>query len=181
MRLLLWLLALAVASGLALYFAHRLLLASRPLPSYELAFEVKRALLAGRLSGLSVEVEVRPMTVNLTLDGRSYRVPASRVLVAFEARGAPTYEESASTAWRVWGDGRRAGAISYLEVSDDGRTVYIAYFNTTPYRGSSACVRESRPRGLRFYTTSGGEVPGVYRWVGRREVLVLEREVGPCG
>ena len=171
-------LAIVAAAGLTAYAVLRGL-SVQPERRFEEAYEVKRALLAGRLSGVAVSVEPKSMTISITLDGVSLEVPASRVLVIFPARG-PVFEEATPEPWRVWGNGTHAGAASHLKVVDDGYTVRVTYFNATPYRGASVCVYASGGRVLRFHARSGGSVEW-YSFTGSREVVVEEVRVGPCG
>lgn len=176
-RELLVVLAIVAATAIAVFAVTRSL-SVQPGRSFEEAYEVKRALLAGRLSGVAVSVEPKSMVINLTLDGVSLEVPASRVLVIFPARG-PVFEEATPEPWRVWGNGTHAGAASHLKVVDDGHTVHAAYFNASRYTGASVCVYASGGRVLRFHARSGGSVEW-YSFTGSREVVVEEVRVGPC-
>ena len=170
-------LAIVVAVGVAFYAVSRTL-SSQPGHRFEEAYELKKALLAGRLSGASVYVEPRPMRINLTIDNVNYTVGASRVLVAFPAKG-PVFEESTPEPWRVWGNGTHAGAISYVKVEDTGYTIRVYYFNASSYRGASVCVYASGGKPLQFYAQTGGKVEW-YTFTGPRQVVVEEVRVGPC-
>ena len=170
-------LAIVAAVGVALYAVLRGL-SSQPERRFEEAYELKKALLAGRLSGVMVSVEVRPMRINLTIDNVSCTVGASRVLVAFPAKG-PVFEESTPEPWRVWGNGTHAGAISYVKVEDTGYTIRVYYFNVSSYRGASVCVYASGGKPLQFYAQTGGKVEW-YSFTGPRQVVVEEVRVGPC-
>jgi len=170
-------LAIVAAVGVALYAVLRGL-SSQPERRFEEAYELKKALLAGRLSGVMVSVEARPMAINITLDGVKYRVPAARVYVAFRAKG-PVFEESTPEPWRVWGNGTHAGATSYVKVEDTGYTIKVHYYNAAPYAGASVCMYSSVSAMARFYAQTGGKVEW-YTFTGPREVVVQEVRVGPC-
>jgi len=177
MRELVVVLAVVAAASLAVYAVVRGL-SVQPERSFEEAYEVKKAMLAGRLSGTTVHVLSKPMTINLTVDGRSLAVPASRVLVFFPARG-PVFEESTPEPWRTWANGTHAGTVSYLKVLDDGHTLRVYYYSATPYRGASACVYASGSKLARLYAGSGGRVEW-YSFTGPREILIEEVRVEPC-
>jgi hypothetical protein len=176
-RELLVILALVAATAAAAYAVLRGL-SSQPERRFEEAYELKKALLAGRLSGVTVSVEQRPMTINITLDGITYAVKASRVLVVLRAKG-PVFEESTPEPWRVWGNGTHAGATSYVKVEDSGYTIKVHYYNATPYAGASVCTYSSGSAMARFYARTGGKVEW-YSFKGPREVVVQEVRVGPC-
>jgi len=170
-------LAIVAAVGMALYAVSRTLSAQLG-HRFEEAYELKKALLAGRLSGVMVSVEVRPMRINLTIDKVNYTVGASRVLVVLRAP-SPVFEESTPEPWRVWGNGTHAGAISYVKVEDTGYTIRVYYFNASSYRGASVCVYASGGKPLQFYAQTGGKVEW-YSFTGPRQVVVEEVRVGPC-
>ena len=176
-RELLVVLALVAATAVVAYAVLRGL-SAQPERRFEEAYELKKALLAGRLSGVSVYVEPRSMRINLTIDNVSCTVSASRVLVVFPARG-PVFEESTLGPWRVWGNGTHAGVISYLDVLDDGYTVRARYFSATPYRGASVCTSVSAVKQVQFHAKTGGKVEW-YSFTGPRQVVVEEVRVGPC-
>jgi len=176
-RELLVVLAVVAATAIAVFAVTRGF-SVQPERRFEETYEVKRALLAGRLSGVAVSVEPKPMTISITLDGKSLEVPASRVLVIFPA-GSPVFEEATPEPWRVWGNGTHAGAASYLKVVDDGYTVRVAYYSAAPYRGASVCVYASSSRQAQFHARTGGSVEW-YSFAGPRRVVVEEVRVGPC-
>ncbi|MCC6059782.1 MAG: hypothetical protein LM563_06025 [Thermofilum sp.] len=176
-RELLVILALVAATAAAAYAVLRGL-SAQPGHRFEEAYELKKALLAGRLSGVTVSVEARPMTINLTLDDVEYRVPAARVYVVLRAP-SPVFEEAAPEPWRVWGNGTHAGVISYLDVLDDGYTVRARYFSATPYRGASVCTSVSAVKQVQFHAKTSGKVEW-YSFTGPRQVVVEEVRVGPC-
>jgi len=170
-------LAIVAAVGMALYAVSRTL-STQPERRFEEAYELKKALLAGRLSGVTVSVEQRPMLINITLDNITYTVRASRVLVAYKAP-SPVFEEATPEPWRVWGNGTHAGAISYVKVEDTGYTIRVYYFNASSYRGASLCTYASGGKPLQFYAQTGGKVEW-YSFTGPRQVVVEEVRVGPC-
>jgi len=174
---LLIILAVVVATGIA-FFAVTHALLQRPQAGFEQAYAIKKALLAGRLSGTPLSVEQKPMTINITLDNITYTVRASRVLVAYKAP-SPVFEESTPEPWRVWGNGTHAGAISYVKVEDTGYTIRVYYFNASSYRGASLCTYASGGKPLQFYAQTGGKVEW-YSFTGPRQVVVEEVRVGPC-
>jgi len=182
-------LAVVAATGLVAVFLQRVFTRSEPLMGWEDALELRRALSAGRASlTFTAYAAELPFTVNVTLDGRPYRLPLRRVLVYFRARDAPVFEEPLLQLWRAWGNGTHAGAISALSISDDGATVYIKYLALSPSvrgRGSSFCLGqgvEDPNYGLASQSSGRVEVAGVsYEWSGRRVVKVVRVEVGPCG
>jgi hypothetical protein len=170
-------LAIVAAVGVALYAVMRGL-SSQPERRFEEAYELKKALLAGRLSSVIVSIEARPMRINLTIDNVSYTVGASRVLVVLRAP-SPVFEEATPEPWRVWGNGTHAGVVSYVKVEDTGYTIRVYYFNASSYRGASVCVYASGGKPLQFYAQTGGKVEW-YSFKGPREVVVQEVRVGPC-
>ncbi|MEM0226921.1 MAG: hypothetical protein QXF46_08620 [Thermofilaceae archaeon] len=182
-------LAVVAATGLVTVFLQRVFLRSEPLMGWEDALELRRALSAGRASlTFSVYARELPFTVNVTVDGRLYRLPLRRVLIYFRARDAPVFEEPPLQLWRAWGNGTHAGAASALDVSDDGTTIYIKYLALNPSiqgRGSSFCLGQGvEDPNYGLASLSGGrvEVLGAsYEWSGRRLVKVVKAEVGPCG
>ena len=176
-RELLVVLALVAATAVAAYAVLRGL-SSQPERRFEEAYELKKALLAGRLSGVTVSVEARPMAINLTLDGVEYRVPAARVYVVLRAP-SPVFEEAAPEPWRVWGNGTHAGATSYLKLEDSGYTIRGYYYNATPYAGASLCTYAGAEATYSFHAESSGTI-GAYTFTGPREVRVYEVRVGPC-
>jgi hypothetical protein len=176
-RGLLVVLALVAATAAAAYAVLRGL-SAQPGHRFEEAYELKKALLAGRLSGVMVSVEARPMAINLTIDNVKYTVGASRVLVAFPAKG-PVFEEPTPEPWRVWGNGTHFGVVSYVKVEDTGYTIRVYYFNASSYRGASVCVYASGGKPLQFYARTGGKVEW-YSFKGPREVVVQEVRVEPC-
>jgi hypothetical protein len=176
-RELLIILALAATAVIAAYAVSRTL-STQPERRFEEAYELKKALLAGRLSGVTVSVEARPMTINLTIDNVNYTVSASRVLVVLRAP-SPVFEESTPEPWRVWGNGTHFGVISYVKVEDSGYTIRVYYYNATPYAGASLCTYSSGSAMARFYAQTGGKVEW-YSFTGPREVVVQEVRVGPC-
>ncbi|AKG39080.1 hypothetical protein MA03_07270 [Infirmifilum uzonense] len=179
LRIVLLVLALAVASTLALYAYRSSVLSSKPLPGYEAALAVRDALTAGRLSGLEVHVSQVPMLLNITVDGREYVVQASRVLVCFRARGAPVYEEPSARPWRSWGNGTHAGAVSWIGVRDDGSTVHVYFYSASiTGKASSLCV-SSQGNAVLTLASKQGCVSG-YCWSGARSLIVLRRVVGSC-
>jgi hypothetical protein len=175
---LLVILAVVVATGIALFAVTHTLL-QRPQASFEQAYELKKALLAGRLSGVTVSVEARPMTINITLDGVNYAVKASRVLVAYRA-GSPVFEEATPEPWRVWGNGTHAGAVSYLGIADDGVTVTVTYYSATPATNvPSICAASAGQVAYSLQARSSGTI-AFYSFKGPRKVVVEEVRVGPC-
>jgi len=170
-------LAIVAAVGVALYAVMRVL-SSQPERRFEEVYELKKALLAGRLSGVTVSVEARPMAINITLDGVEYRVPAARVYVAFRAKG-PVFEESTPEPWRVWGNGTHAGVASYLKLEDSGYAIKVYYYNAAPYTGASLCTYSAGQATYSFYARSSGTI-GAYSFTGPREVKVYKVRVGPC-
>ncbi|MEM1810761.1 MAG: hypothetical protein QW324_07845 [Thermofilaceae archaeon] len=184
-------LALVAATGMVAVFLQRVFLRSEPLMGWEDALELRRALSAGRASlTFTAYAAELPFTVNVTVDGRLYRLPLRRVLVYFRARDAPIFEEPLLQLWRAWGNGTHAGAASALDVSDDGTTVYIKYLALNPSiqgRGSSFCLgqgSEDPSYNLGLTSQSGGRVDVLgasYEWSGRRVVKILRVEVVPCG
>ncbi len=170
-------LVIVAAVGVALYAVMRGL-SARPGHRFEEAYELKKALAAGRLSGASVYVEPRPMRINLTIDNVNYTVGASRVLVVLRAP-SPVFEEPTPEPWRVWGNGTHAGAISYVKVEDTGYAIRVYYFNASSYRGASVCTYASGGKPLQFYAQTGGKVEW-YSFTGPRQVVVEEVRVGPC-
>ena len=184
LRWVLWVLALAVAAGAVAHFA-RALFRSEPLLGWGDALGLRRALNAGRATlTFDAYVEVRPLLLNLTLDGRGYRLRLTSVLVCFRARGAPAYVEALPQLWRAWGNGTHAGAISLADASDDGSTVTVRYASASPGRAASVCLRPASGPDYKFATSRGGsvELGGLsYSWSGRREVVVLRLDVTTCG
>jgi hypothetical protein len=176
-RELLVVLALVAATAAAAYAVLRGL-SAQPERRFEEAYELKKALAAGRLSGASVYVEPRPMRINLTIDNVNYTVGASRVLVALRAP-SPVFEEPTPEPWRVWGNGTHAGVISYVKVEDSGYTIKVYYYNASSYRGASLCVYASGGKPLQFHAKTGGKVEW-YTFTGPRQVVVEEVRVGPC-
>ncbi|MEM1684572.1 MAG: hypothetical protein QXD60_02340 [Nanopusillaceae archaeon] len=182
-------LALVAATGMVAVFLQRVFLRSEPLMGWEDALELRRALSAGRASlTFTAYAAELPFTVNVTVDGRLYWLPLRRVLVYFRARDAPVFEEPLLQLWRAWGNGTHAGAISALDISDDGATVYIKYLALSsgfPSRGSSFCLGQgAEDPSYGFSSQSGGrvDVPGAsYEWSGRRLVKVVKIEVVQCG
>ncbi|MCC6059065.1 MAG: hypothetical protein LM563_02345 [Thermofilum sp.] len=170
-------LAIVAAVGAALYAVMRGL-SAQPGHRFEEAYELKKALLAGRLSGVTVSVEARPMTINITLDGVEYRVPAARVYVAFRAKG-PVFEESTPEPWRVWGNGTHAGVASYLKLEDSGYTVRVYYYSAAPYTGASLCTYSAGQATYSFYARSSGSIES-YSFTGPRQIEVYEVRVGSC-
>lgn len=181
-------LALAAAAGLTALHVQRLL-RSEPLLGWEDALELRRALNAGRASlTFSVYAEELPLQVDVTLDGRLYKLTLSRVLIYFRARDAPVFEERLMQAWVAWGNGTHAGAASLLDVTDDGSTVYVKYTALSrgvQGRGSSFCLGQGvEDPGYSLTAQSSGKVgvSGIgYEWSGRRIVKVIRVEVGGCG
>ena len=171
-------LAIVAAVGVALYAVMRVL-SSQPERRFEEAYALKKALLAGRLSGVIVSVEARPMRINLTIDNVSCTVGASRVLVAFPAKG-PVFEESTPEPWRVWGNGTHAGAISYLDIADDGVTVTVTYYSATPEASTpSICVASAGQVTYSLQARSSGAI-AYYSFKGPRKVVVSRVQVGRC-
>ncbi|MEM1909510.1 MAG: hypothetical protein QXT79_09060 [Thermofilaceae archaeon] len=184
-------LALVAATGMVAVFLQRVFTRSEPLMGWEDALELRRALSAGRASlTFTAYAAELPLAVNVTVDGRLYWLPLRRVLVYFRARDAPVFEEPLLQLWRAWGNGTHAGAISALDISDDGSTIYIKYLALSsgfPSRGSSFCLgqgSEDPSYGLGLTSQSGGRVDVLgasYEWSGRRVVKVVRVEVVPCG
>jgi hypothetical protein len=147
--------------------------------SFEQAYTIKKALLSGRLSGVSLSVEQRPMTINITLDNVKYAVLASRALVTYKAPG-PAFEENTSEPWHVWGNGTHAGAISYLDIADDGVTVTVTYFSATPATNlPSICVTNAGQVAYSFQATNSGTI-AFYSFKGPRKVVIRNVQVGRC-
>jgi hypothetical protein len=175
---LLFILAVVVATGITLFAVTHILL-QRPQASFEQSYELKKALLAGRLSGIPVSVEQRPMTINITLDGITYAVRASRVIVAYRAP-SPIFEEPTPEPWRVWGNGTHAGAISYLDITDDGVTITVTYYSATPTPSTpSICVASAGQVAYSFQARSSGTI-AFYNFKGPRKVVVSKIQVGRC-
>jgi hypothetical protein len=171
--------ALGVVAAVALsIYAVTHALSARQEHRFEEAYELKKALVAGRLSGVAVHVEPRPMPISVTIDGYRQRVRASRVLVLLGG-ASPAFEENSSEAWRVWGNGTHFGAASYIKVEDSGYTVKVYYYNATPYAGASLCTYPSGSALARFYARTGGTVEW-YSFAGPREVVIQEVRVEPC-
>ncbi|MEM2475485.1 MAG: hypothetical protein QW407_06130 [Thermofilaceae archaeon] len=189
LRYLLVALAVVAATGLVAAWLQGVFARSGPLMGWEDALELRRALSAGRASlTFSVYARELPLAVNVTLDGRPYRLPLRRVVVYFRARDAPVFEEPLLQLWRAWGNGSHAGAASALDVSDDGSTIYIKYLALSPRiqgGGSSFCLGQgAEDPTYNLSSLSGGRVDVLgasYEWSGRRVVKVVRVEVGPCG
>ncbi|MCS7104016.1 MAG: hypothetical protein NZ954_00435 [Thermofilaceae archaeon] len=177
---------LIAATGVTSFYVQRLL-RNEPLMGWEDALEIRRALNTGRASfTFNVYVKGLPLSVNVTLDGRHYKLTLSRVLVYFRARDAPVFEESLMQAWVAWGNGTHAGAVSLLDVTDDGLTVYVKYMAlNSSALGSSFCMGQGvEDSGYSLSAQSEGKVEasGVsYEWIGRRIVKVIRVEVRACG
>lgn len=187
LKYLLWALALAAATGVAAYFVWGSFSKGEPLYGWEDAIELKRLLLAGRATlPFDAYLEPRDLRLNLTLDGRKYALRLSRVLVLFKARSAPTYEDRLPLLWRVWGNGSHAGAISFVDVSDDGSTVTIRYVSLpagAPRRSASLCFKPSEKQNYIVSTVQGGSIElgsETFFWAGRRVVRIVELEVTSC-
>ena len=179
-------LAIAVASGIVAYFLSRVVARGRPLLGWEDALELRRALNnAGRASlPFDAYVSVRSLIINLTLDGRGYRLGVARTLIYFEARDAPVYEEQLPQLWRAWGNGTHAGAISFMDVSDDGLTVTIRYVRAAAGRTSSICLTGGTPLPITLSSRQSGSVQlgaTSYSWRGPRTVKIVELKVAACG
>lgn len=183
--------ALVAAVGSTAVLLRGIFLRSEPLLGWEDALELRRALSAGRAS-LTFTVYAAelpsPLVVNVTLDGKVFRLPLRGVLVYFKARDAPVFEEPLMQLWRAWGNGTHAGAISAVDVSDDGIIVHIKYLKLSPSlqgRGSSFCLGQGvEEPGFNLASESGGKVEVLgagYEWTGRRVVKVVREEVVPCG
>jgi len=170
-------LAIVAAVGVAFYAVMHGL-STQPERRFEEAYELKKALLAGRLSGVSVSVEPRPMVINLTLDGVKYQVPAARVYAVFRAKG-PVFEEPTPEPWRVWGNGTHAGAVSYVKVEDSGYTIRVYYYSAAPYAGASLCTYAGAEATYSFHAERSGAVEA-YSFKGPREIKVYEVRVEPC-
>lgn len=188
-------LAITVASVLTLWYALATFSRIKPLMSWEDALELRRALSTGRVSlSTTLHVKELPLTLNVTLDGRAYAVPASRVLIYFEARSAPgdfsqPFEEALPLLWRGWGNGSHAGAVSFFEFSDNGATVLVKYLSLSRSlratgRGSSFCISQVAWQECFVASREEGSVSAhgyTYSWTGRRTVKIVRAEVGPCG
>ena len=176
--ILLFALVIVAVAGIAFYYVGHAL-QQRPQAGFEQAYTVKKALLSGRLSGVSLNVEQRPMPINITLDGVSYAVQASRVLVTYKAP-APVFEESTPEPWHVWGNGTHAGAISYLDIVDDGVTVTVTYYSATPAQNlPSLCVTSAGQLTYSFQAKSSGTI-AFYSFKGPRKVVINRVQVGRC-
>lgn len=186
MRYLVTTLVLIAATGVASLYVQQLL-RSEPLMGWEDALEIRRALNAGRASfTFTVYAKDLPLSIDITLDGRSHKLTLSRVLVYFRARNAPVFEEPLMQAWVAWGNGTHAGAASLLDIKDDGLTVYVKYMALNGgARGSSFCMgQEVEDPGYSLIAQNEGKVEasGVsYNWIGRRTVKVIRVEVRACG
>jgi len=188
LKYLVWGLALVAATGIAAYFLRGALLRSEPLYGWEDALELKRVLQAGRATlPFDAYLEQRQLLLNATLDGKKYTLRLSRVLVFFRARAAPVYEDKLPLLWRAWGNGTHAGAISFVDVSDDGATVTIRYVSlpaNAPKRSASVCFKPAQKPEYTLSSSQGGSVDlgsEVFSWKGRREVRVVKLEVVSCG
>jgi len=185
-------LALAAAAGFVAAHVRPLLSRGERLPGWEEALELRRVLLSSSRATLTLRAYVQrvPAYADVVVDGRPYRVPISRVLVCFRARGAPgsgaePYEEPLRQLWRAWGNGTHAGAISLVDVVDDGSTIYVRYLDTgLAGELSSLCQGPREERAAYLAAQRGGriEVAGAsYEWVGRRAVRFVRVEVVECG
>jgi hypothetical protein len=188
LKYLIWGLALVAATGMAAYFLRGALLKSEPLYGWEDAIELKRMLLTGRATlPFNAYLEQRVLLLNATLDGKKYTLRLSRVLVIFKARSAPIYEDKLPLLWRAWGNGTHAGAISFVDVSDDGSTVTVRYVSlpaNAPKRSSSVCFKPAPIPSYMFSTTQSGSInlgSETFSWTGKREVRVIKLEVVGCG
>jgi len=176
--MLLFAIVIVAVAGMAFYAVSHAF-SQRQQASFEQAYTIKKALLSGRLSGVSLSVEQRPMTINITLDGVNYVVPASRALVTYRAPG-PTFEENTSEPWHVWGNGTHAGAISYLDIADDGVTVTVTYYSATPATNlPSICVTGAGQLTYSFQAKNGGTI-AFYSFKGPRKVVINRVQVGRC-
>jgi hypothetical protein len=176
--MLLFALVIVAVAGLAFYAVSHVF-QQRHQAGFEQAYAIKKALLSGRLSGVSLNVEQRPMTINITLDGVNYVVQASRALVTYRAPG-PAFEENTSEPWHVWGNGTHAGAISYLDIADDGVTVTVTYFSATPATNlPSICVTSAGQLTYSFQATNSGTI-AFYSFKGPRKVVIRNVQVGRC-
>jgi len=176
--LLLFALVIVAVAGIAFYSVSHAF-QQRPQAGFEQAYTIKKALLSGRLSGVILSVEQRPMTINITLDGVNYVVQASRVLVTYKASG-PLFEENTSEPWHVWGNGTHAGAISYLDIVDDGVTVTVTYYSAAPAQNlPSICVTAAGQLTYSFQAKSSGTI-AFYSFKGPRKVVINRVQVGRC-
>jgi hypothetical protein len=170
-------LAIVVAVGIAFYAVTRIL-STRQFPGFENAYAIKRGLLAGRLSGTNLNVEVKPLKIHMTLDEVKLQVPATRVIVSYRAT-SPVFEESTPEPWHVWGNGSYAGVASYLKLEDNGYTINIYYFNASSYSGASICTYSAGQATYSFYARSSGSVEA-YSFRGPRQIKIYEVKVMPC-
>ena len=179
-------LGVAMASAIVAQYAYSIMLKSEPRYGWEDAVKLAEALNAGRATlTFRAYLEERPLTLILTLDGKKYMLLLTRVLVFFEARGAPIYEERSPQLWGVWGNGTHAGAISFVDVTDDGASVTIKYVSLgSQSQASSICVVPSPEPSYYLISHQGGSVElgnGEYEWSGRRSVLIIKLRVVGCG
>jgi len=176
--LLLFALVIVAVAGIAFYSVNHVF-QQGPQAGFEQAYAIKKALLSGRLSGVSLNVEQKPMLINITLDNVHYVVQASRVLVSYKAPG-PTFEENTNEPWHVWGNGTFAGAISYLDIEDDGVTVTVTYYSATPATNlPSICIASAGQLTYSFQAKNGGTI-AFYSFKGPRKVVINRVQVGRC-
>lgn len=186
-------LAVAAASLIAAVTAISVM-HSRSGYDYRAAFALRDALARGYVNmpeGLSVMLEEKYFAVYSCIDGVDYVFPLRKVLIAFKASGSPgsprnPFEEGLPTLWRVWGNGTHAGAISFIEVAEEGAVIIITYVVADVPR-STGCLAVTRATdvyvGYLFSQDFGSiAVDGavIHAWRGYREVRLRKLKVVPC-